>query len=212
MTKKNALWFLLFSLTVFAVGIIFLLWPVKVFDLIGYILGALLLAAGIWHGARFFTDKASRSKLLADLLLGIFALIFGIIMLIQPVEKMIFTPIVIGGFLLFCGVFSVKYALESRAVYFQHWWVIIILSVLFAVVAAVSVFVNFESVLLLMRLLGSFITIFGVSGLVLGTMVYSRARSVAKMKTTGQSETVSIDISKDAAPAEQPVVTEDSNE
>lgn len=201
MTKKNALWFLLFSFAVFCTGLLFIIWPVGVFNLIGYILGGLLLAAGIWHGVRFFSDKAGNTKFTADLLLGIFALILGIVMLSQPAEKRIFTPIVIGGFLLFCCVFSVKYALDSRSIQFRHWWVIIILSVLFAIIAAISIFIKFQSTLLLMRLVGSFAAVFGLTGLALGVMVVSRARSVAKMRTTPQSETVSIDIN--AAHAEE---------
>lgn len=197
MTKKSVLFSLLFSLIVLVLGVIFLIWPLQIFQIIGYVIGGGLIVLGVWLVIRFFSERDKAAKPLADLVLGIVAAIAGVVLLVQPIEKL--APYIIAVFMLFCAFYYIKNAFEARSSHYGRWWITALGAVVFIILALICAFVFFESVLLLMRLAGGVMVAISLFNLITGLMQYSAARTEAKnVKTAATEPPIPVDISSDA--------------
>ena len=82
--KKMNITSILFSIIFILIGSFLLARPEDAIHLVSYALGIILIAWGVISVVSFFTDKESQNYLEFGFILGVFVLIFGIIILVKP--------------------------------------------------------------------------------------------------------------------------------
>ena len=109
--KKMNITSILFSIIFILIGSFLLARPEDAIHLVSYALGIILIAWGVISVVSFFTDKESQNYLEFGFILGVFVLIFGIIILVKPDTIASIIPLLLGIWMLINGVTKLSYSL-----------------------------------------------------------------------------------------------------
>ncbi|MCR5546064.1 MAG: DUF308 domain-containing protein [Lachnospiraceae bacterium] len=145
-------------------GVVFLIWPSQVTNLIAYVVGALLVAIGAIQVVSKIINEENRSS---GLLVGALILIIGIWIIVHPQTAVSLIPIVIGVVLVVSGVQELSLAFTAKNVDSSSWGWMIAGAVLTIVFGIICVCVAFNIVTIAMRLLGLFLIYDGVSSMLM---------------------------------------------
>ena len=102
---------LLFSIILFFVGLFLILRAETTLNVISYMVGVMLILWGIIPVITFFSNKENNSYLNSGFILGVFSLIIGVIVIINPKIIASIIPFVIGIWMIINGVTKLYYAL-----------------------------------------------------------------------------------------------------
>lgn len=102
---------LLFSIILFFVGLFLVMKAETTLNVISYIVGVMLILWGIIPVITFFSNKENNSYLNSGFILGVFSLIIGVIVIINPKIIASIIPFVIGIWMIINGVTKLYYSL-----------------------------------------------------------------------------------------------------
>lgn len=142
--KNVTISFVFLSVLYLILGVVLLLWPTTVMDMICYAFGAILLLYGIFAIARFYRSEDRKGGAFLDLFLGIVAAAIGAVMIIYPPLIQGIIPVILGLYIAIDGLLSVKRTLELHRMDYAHWNINLILSL---VAAGLGIFVVFHPLL-----------------------------------------------------------------
>lgn len=119
------------SLAYLVLGIIMVVWPRSIQNVLCYILGIVLTVYGLFNIINFFRNR--ESNLYFEMVVGVLAAAFGIFTLISPnsIINIVFT--VIGIIVVIDSLMDVKHSFELKTLGMKYWWIC------FAVSAAVII-------------------------------------------------------------------------
>lgn len=142
--KNMTVSFVFLSVLYLLLGIVLLLWPTLVMDIISYAFGAILLLYGLFAIIGFYRSEDRRGGAFLGLFLGIVAAAVGAIMVLYPPLIQSIIPVILGLYIAIDGLLSLKRTLELQRMDYARWNVNLILSV---ISAALGIFVVFHPLL-----------------------------------------------------------------
>lgn len=154
----------IFSIVLFLVGLFLLLKPETTLHAISYFIGLVLIIWGVIPIISFFSNKETQKYLEFSFICGVFSLIFGIIVMINPNIIGSIIPLLIGIWMMINGVTKLYYSLtlnkENDAT------VSIILSIVILLCGLVLIFNPFGGAVVLTKIIGISVIIYSVIDLV----------------------------------------------
>lgn len=163
--KNMTVSFVFLSILYLILGIVLILWPTTVMDLICYAFGAILLLYGLFTIIGFCRNEDRNGGAFLGLFLGIVAVAVGAVMVLFPPLIQSIIPIILGLYIAVDGLLSVKRTLELHRMAYLRWNVNLILSL---ISAALGIFVIFHPLLTeaaLFRVIGVVLLYAGVTDL-----------------------------------------------
>lgn len=136
--------FVFLSILYVALGVVLILWPTIVMNIICYLFGAILLLYGIFAIWGYYRSDDRKSTAFLALFLGIVSAAVGAVMVIYPPLIQGVIPVILGLYIAIDGLLSLKRTLELRSMEYEKWNINLILSV---VVSALGIFVVFHPLL-----------------------------------------------------------------
>jgi len=155
---------MIFSIILFFIGLFLLMKPETTLHAISYFVGIVLIIWGIIPVITFFSNKEKESYLEFTFIIGVFALIFGIIVMINPEIIGSIIPLLTGIWMIINGVTKLYYALsinkEGNAT------TSILISLIILVCGLLLVFNPFGGAVMLTKLIGIFVIVYSVLDLI----------------------------------------------
>ncbi len=146
--------YIIMSLLFCIVGAVFIISPEISTFIIGVAVGAALLVFGMVKLIGYFSKDLFRLAFQYDLEFGIFLLILGIIVLINPKNLMNFICIALGIAILLDGLFKIRIALDSKKFGIGSWWAILVIAIITSAAGTALIFDSASGAGLLTVLLG----------------------------------------------------------
>ena len=103
-------------------GVMFMAWADLDSEAVRWILGGVFAILG---GARilgYFANDLYRLAFQYDLALGVFCIIFGVLIVISPERAQIVLPYAIGLYVLLDGLLRMQAAFDAKAFGMRQWW------------------------------------------------------------------------------------------
>jgi len=147
--------YIVMSLALFILGVLFISLPDLSMLIIGKVLGAILIIFGCIKLVGYFSKDLFRLAFQYDLQFGILALIIGLIVLLKPAELINMLFMALGIALLADSLFKIQIALDSKKFGIRKWWGILVLAIVAGMAALALVFRPSESAKLMTILLGA---------------------------------------------------------
>ena len=154
MLKKIKMYTLLVSLLYVIMGIIMVLNPGFILDAVNYIVGILVLLYGVIYVARFLGRSALNTLTKFSLLAGLLCITFGIYILLNPTLLSSIIPFAAGMLLLVDGLGKLRDSLAFKKAGYQHWWLGLVISILFVGFGIYMILNAFNVSKLVVRVIG----------------------------------------------------------
>lgn len=161
--KKNpAAAMMITSLAYIVLGIVTVIFPQKVLDVLCYALGGAMTVYGLFNIISFFIDRDD--GMYFELVIGVISTGFGIFALFSPGSIATIINIPIGIVIIIDSIMDIKHSLALRTIGMRKWWIPFIISIAMIVFILVTIF--FKNIFgeILMILLGCSLIYEGISG------------------------------------------------
>ncbi len=161
------------------VGLVMLIAPGFVSNSICYLIGALCLIVG---GLAIYTYIASEvygSLGAALLIVAIVFIAFGIFIILNPETFLSFIPIIMGVILVVDAFGKMQSSMTLKKYGYEYWWEVMVAAAIIFVFGILLLFNPFESLILLIRMLGIFLAIDGLANL-LTVLSYTKIEKAIK--------------------------------
>ena len=142
------------------IGILMMVYPEPTLTLVTYFIGAVALFVGLFATISYFTTKGEK-KNIGWLILGIFGIIFGIIVFVYPNESVSFLMFLWGLWLLVSGIIMLFAGIMAKDMKDTR-WLMIIGGILSLIVGGIFVVEPFDGAVALVWVIGLFTVIYGV--------------------------------------------------
>ena len=129
------------SLGYVILGAVFLFWPELSLMTLCYAFGTLTIVYGIVHLITYFVRDRMISVFRYDMVIGIIAVILGILILIRPQYIINILPILLGLFIILSSIMKIQNAVDLKRVGYPKWWLILIWNP-FAAAATLMMFIG----------------------------------------------------------------------
>lgn len=140
----------------FILGLLMVIFPGTVNDIINYIIGGLLMLFGIDYIVRYLSNNKVTTYSKYSLTVGIVPIICGVFLICNPEVLVSIIPFVAGMIILMDAFEKLKHAVDLKKMKYDEWWVDLIVSILFIVFGIVVIMNPFDAAKLLIRILGIF--------------------------------------------------------
>lgn len=177
---------IIFSIILFLVGLFLLMKPETTLHAISYFVGIVLIIWGIVPIITFFANKDKENYLEFSFIVGVFALVFGIIVMLNPNIIGSIIPLMVGIWMIINGITKLYYALninkESKAS------ISIIISVIILICGLLLIFNPFGGAVMLTKLIGIFVIVYSILDLI---ECYTLKRTVKNVpKKTNKNDNI----------------------
>ena len=191
--KKLRWSFLGASLILVALGVICLVNPGFIAQVICYVAGALLLAYGVLKVVRYF---ASRTALVDSLVMGVLMGMIGFILITRSQEVISLIFVFVGILILLDGVVKLKNTIEVRAAGSKDWIALLIAAIIVIAFGILIIANPFEGVNIPIIILGIALIVDSIQNLyaALRVLWFSGSRNTAVyMKKSVEIKEYSVD-------------------
>ena len=142
--KNMTVSFVFLSILYLILGVVLIIWPTIVMDIICYAFGAILLLYGVFAIYGFYRSENRKGGDFLGLFLGIVAAAVGAVMVIYPPLIQGVIPVILGLYIAIDGLLSLKRTMELQRMDYAHWNINMILSL---ASAALGIFIVFHPLL-----------------------------------------------------------------
>ena len=141
-----------FSIVLFLLGVFLLVQPETTLNVVSYTIGTFLIVWGIIPVLTFLSNKDNNKYLEVSFIIGVFALIIGIVIMLNPKLIVSIIPFVIGVWMVINGITKLSYSLSLNKENDAR--NSIILSILILVCGIILVFNPFSGAVVLTQVIG----------------------------------------------------------
>ena len=128
--KKNpAATMMMTSLAYIVLGIVTVVFPQKVLDVLCYALGGAMTVYGLFNIISFFVDR--EGGMYFELVIGVISTGFGIFALFSPTSIAAIINIPIGIIIIVDSIMDMKHSLTLRSLGMRKWWIPFIIAIFF---------------------------------------------------------------------------------
>ncbi len=161
--KKNpAAAMMITSLAYIVLGIVTVVFPLKVLDVLCYALGGAMTVYGLFNIISFFVDR--EGGMYFELVVGVISTGFGIFALFSPTSIAAIINIPLGIIIIIDSIMDMKHSLTLRSLGMKKWWISFIISIAVIIFILVTIFLKNIFGELLMIALGIALIYEGISG------------------------------------------------
>lgn len=157
--KKSSLISLILSVLIFIIAICLVVAPVQVASNTVVILGYVLIAAGVSHCISYFLTRNEINLLNFEFAQSILSLILGFVLIFNPTGTIISIAAFVGIYLIVNSVFKIQLSLNIATKKVNKWGVLLAAGVIELVFALLLMFMPFQTIKLLLIIVGSFLAI-----------------------------------------------------
>lgn len=157
--KKSSLISLILSVLIFIIAICLVVAPVQVASNTVVILGYVLIAAGVSHCISYFLTRNEINLLNFEFAQSILSLILGFVLVFNPTGTIISIAAFVGIYLIVNSVFKIQLSLNIATKKVNKWGVLLAAGVIELVFALLLMFMPFQTIKLLLIIVGSFLAI-----------------------------------------------------
>ncbi len=140
----------------FILGLLMVIFPGTVNDIINYIIGGLLILFGVDYIIRYLSNNKVTTYSKYGLTVGIVPIICGVFLICNPEVLVSIIPFIAGMIILMDAFEKVKHAIDLKKMNLDEWWIDLIVSMLFIVFGLIVIINPFKTAKLLIRILGIF--------------------------------------------------------
>ena len=155
-----------YGLICMIIGIIDLVNPERMLNIIAYALGISAIIGGLIFVIMYLARDVRHNLGNNDFLNGVVSIVVGIVILIKWKELMTIVPIVLGVLIIVSGCIKLQDSIDLKKLGHPMFTAMLIFALVFIVFGAVLVANPFESEVLLLRLIGVALIIAGMTDLV----------------------------------------------
>lgn len=163
--KNLSVSFVLLSILYVLLGLVLLIWPATVMDMLCYLTGGILLLYGVFAIVGFCRAEMRTAGSFLTLLLGIVAAAVGAVLLLQPALFQSILTIILGIYILIDGLLNLMRTLELRRMEHRGWTIYLVLSLITVVLGLVVVFRPMLAGTTLVQLIGASLLYSGAADL-----------------------------------------------
>ena len=145
------------------IGVIDLVNPEKMLNIIAYAIGISAIVCGIIFVIMYMVRDVRYNINNNDFLSGIVAAVIGVMILVKWQELMALVPMILGVFIIVSGCIKLQDCIDLKKLGNSAYPVMLILALVFIIFGAILVANPFESEVLLMRLIGVSLIISGMT-------------------------------------------------
>ena len=165
-TIKQAKWcYIICSVLLIAAGVYIMIKPYASAIIFCRVIGAVSLFYGVSKILGYFSHDLYNLAFQFDLALGVFTLIFGLILLLRSARVVAFMPAILGVFVLVDGVFKLQTAVDAKRFGLSNWWLILLGSLICALFGLLLIIDPFSGNSVLMTFVGLSLAIDGLQNL-----------------------------------------------
>lgn len=187
-----------FKSSVFTSAVLFILGLLLVFEsevtitTISYIVGAVLMAAGVFALIRFFSQKEKNSNTIGlDVLYGVVTIILGILIITNPHAIASILPIILGVAIIISSANKLQYAFNLKTNCNDMWKTTMVIAVISTVCGVVLLFNPFAGAVLIMRIVGIFIIAYAILDIISTVII---KKNVEEFKNIIDSNTIDAEV------------------
>ena len=140
----------------FVLGLLMVIFPETINDIINYIIGGLLMLFGIDYIVRYLSNNKVTTYSKYSLTVGIVPIICGVFLICNPEVLVSIIPFVAGMIILMDAFEKLKHAIDLKKMKCDEWWVDLIVAILFIVFGIIVIMNPFDAAKLLISRLGIF--------------------------------------------------------
>ncbi len=166
------------------VGIALILWPEALLQTACYIIGAIVLIAGLSSIFSYLKIKDEMFSARVTLVIGIVVSGLGLFLLLQPKTVASILPVIVGLFVLFDGISRLQTAWHLKQAGYEKWWGMAIPSLISAGLGGLILFNPFGTAALMVQMIGLILTFEGIINLSTGLF----ARNIFKKMENVEQE------------------------
>lgn len=163
--KNLSVSFVFLSVLYVLLGLVLLIWPGTVMDILCYLTGGILLLYGVFAIVAFCRSEVRKAGNFLTLFLGIVAAAVGAVLVLQPTLFQSILTVILGIYIIIDGLLNLKRALELRRMEHGGWTIYLVLSLITAVLGLVILFRPMLAGTTLVRLIGGALLYCGVADL-----------------------------------------------
>lgn len=166
------------SIAIFAVGLVFLIWPGTSATVLARIVGVLVLLAGIAKVFGYFSNDLYHIAFQFDFALGILDAALGALILIFPEWFAGYLAICIAIFVIVDGVVTVQNAIEAHRFGIGKWWLLLVGGILAVAIGVVALLRPMTTSELVIRLTGIALMLDGIQNIAVALITVKRVRGL----------------------------------
>lgn len=173
-------WVLFFGLLTFIIGILVMVWPQETLKLLAVLFALQLFVVGIYSIVRSFS--AAEQHRVWSVFLGIFSIIVAIIIVRNVAETVVVMTLILGIYWVIHGIIQFVMATADK-LYPQRGYTIV-MAIVSVIAGIVLLAWPIESVTALAWLMGIWLVILGILGIILAFMVRSAGKGPDRVVAT----------------------------
>lgn len=166
------------------VGIALIVWPQTLLQTACYIIGAIVLIAGLSSIFSYLKIKDEIFSARVTLVIGVVVSGLGLFLLLQPKTVASILPVIVGLFVLFDGISRLQTAWRLKQASYEKWWGMAIPSLISAGLGGLILFNPFGTAALMVQMIGLILTFEGIINLSTGLF----ARNIFKKMENAEQE------------------------
>lgn len=136
------------------IGFLMAVIPKFISDFICYIMGIIIILFGSNRILKYMELKKKNSLSNILLFIGIIALIIGLVIIVNPKSFASIIPLIIGVYVFVLGITKYNQAINFKEAGYKSWYNVMISAVLLSVLGLIVAFNPFETLTLIIRLVG----------------------------------------------------------
>ena len=157
---------LISTLVLFVLGLLLVFESEATIVTISYVIGAILIAAGVFALIRFINNSKKDDDTIdisaVDILYGMVTMILGILIIKNPHAIASALPIVLGAIIIVSSANKIQYAVNLKKDGNNLWKTTIVLAIITTICGVVLLFNPFAGAVFIMRIIGLFIIIYSI--------------------------------------------------
>ena len=110
------------SLLLLVAGVMFMAWTDLDKEALRWILGGVFAVMGVARILGYYANDLYRLAFQYDLALGVFCIIFAVLIVISPARAQVVLPYAIGLYVLLDGLLRMQTAFDAKAFGMKQWW------------------------------------------------------------------------------------------
>lgn len=162
MLKENSFYAVSMAIIYVVIGILMLVSPKFICDAVNYIIGAFIIIVGLTYLFKLLQDKNIREFSKLELLIGFFAIGFGIFLIINSNLLVSILPLAAGIIILIDALSQISSGFKLKKCGNKTWYINILVGVLFLSFAIFVIINAKETSYLIVKLIGAVLMLDGL--------------------------------------------------
>lgn len=143
----------------FILGLLMVIFPSVISNIINYIIGGLLILFGVDYIIRYLGNNKVTTYSKYSLIIGVVPIICGLFLIFNTQILVSIIPFVAGIVIIMDAIEKLKHAIDLKKMNLDEWWINLVIAILFMIFGIIIIMNPFKTAELLIRILGIFLLV-----------------------------------------------------